>query len=173
MIDTTASVTANANKRDAWQLIQDFESVWEDSNPAHRGTVVRDQPKQPIREGLRWWQREKVAGITADLEAVVTHAQPPDTFSWQGEATYHLHLADLTITEGGRFSITEENQRVRLTHRVWAVFPPTTLGRFTERILGPILRSEHAANHHTRVELEYFAQRLEAPHPATNNNPEQ
>lgn len=60
MLEVTNSVSVNCPRDAAWDLISDFEGVWEPSNPAHRGTKVLDEPKRLIRHGLRWRQRDKV-----------------------------------------------------------------------------------------------------------------
>lgn len=59
MIKVTNSVFVDTTREKAWDLISDFEGVWEPSNPAHRGTKVLDEPKRPIRDGLRWWRPGK------------------------------------------------------------------------------------------------------------------
>lgn len=48
MIEVTNSVDVNASREAAWDLISDFEGVWEPSNPAHQGTKVLDEPKQQL-----------------------------------------------------------------------------------------------------------------------------
>ena len=59
MIEVSNSVDVDTTREAAWDLLSDFEGVWEDSNPAHRGTKVLSEPKRPLRDGLQWWQREK------------------------------------------------------------------------------------------------------------------
>jgi len=40
MIQVSNSVDVDTTREAAWDLLSDFEGVWEDSNPAHRGTKV-------------------------------------------------------------------------------------------------------------------------------------
>lgn len=62
-IDTTQAVEVKANSETIWAHIQDFEGFWERFNPdAHAGTRVLSTPKQPLRNGLRFYQTEQVRG---------------------------------------------------------------------------------------------------------------
>lgn len=161
MIDVTATVRARAGHAEAWDLISDFEGEWEPSNPEHKGTKVLTLPKRPIRDGLRWRQRESVGPLTGELTATVHNTLPERGFSWVGEAIYRPLGVVIQVEEGGDFRIEPEDDGVRLTHRVWARFSRGPLGWSVENLIGRLLRLERAAYEHTLVELEYFAGRLE------------
>jgi hypothetical protein len=145
----------------AWELISDFEGVWEPSNPDHDGTKVLDTPKQPIRDGLRWWQSERVWPFTGELTATVHDTEPGRAFSWTGHAVYDILGLRIRVEEGYDFRIELNPDGVELVHRVWARFPPSPLGWTLEHAVGPLLRFKHAAHQHTLVELRYFTKQLE------------
>lgn len=88
MIDVIASVRAKAGPDEAWNLISDFEGEWAPSNPEPQGTKVLSKPTQPIRDGLRWWQRAGVGSLTGELTATVHDTEPGRAFSWTGQAVY-------------------------------------------------------------------------------------
>ena len=161
MIDVTANVHAEATATEAWELISDFEGEWEPSNPEHKGTEVLTKPKQPLRDGLRWWQREGVGPLTGELTAIVHDTRPERAFSWTGEAIYKPFGMCVRVKEGGDFRIEPKGDGVRLVHRVWGEFPKGIVGWVIERVIGTLLRFRSAAYRHTLVELEYFAGRLE------------
>jgi hypothetical protein len=144
-----------------WDLISDFEGVWENSNPAHCGTRVLSEPKRPIRDGLRWWQREKVGPVTGEFIATVHDVVPDQRFRWTAEATYRLLGLPVKIAEGGEFLIEPQTAGCRVSHRVWGQLPGGRFGRCLEWILVHLFRQREAVAHHTQVELEYFKHRLE------------
>lgn len=66
MIQVSNSADGNTTREAAWDLLSDFEGVWEDSNPAHRGTKVLSEPKRPLRDGPQWChlkQEERILGL--------------------------------------------------------------------------------------------------------------
>lgn len=162
MFHVTNHVDVDAHRDEAWELISDFEGVWEPSNPAHRGTKVLDEPKQPIRDGLRWWQREKVGPVTGEFVATVHDVEPGRAFSWTTTATYKLLGIPLKVDEGGTFRILDHDDGVRLEHALWGRFPTSRWGRMAAWIARYVLREEKAMADHNRTELRYFKQQLEA-----------
>lgn len=158
MIEVTNCVYANASREAAWDLISDFEGVWEPSSPAHRGTKVLDEPKQPIRDGLRWWQREKVGLLTGEFVATVHDTKPGHAFSWSTTATYLLFGFPINVDEGGTFEILETGTGVTLRHYLWGKLPYNLLEWFAFTVL----REERAMAEHNLTELRYFKQQLEA-----------
>lgn len=157
-LTTRDEVLVRAGRKEAWELLSDFEGVWEPSNPAHRGTKVLDEPKTPIRGGLRWWQREKVGHLTGEFTATVHDVDPGRRFSWTALATYRVLGFSLLVDEGGRFEILDAEEGIRLRHALWGR-PRSRAVRFLAR---HVLSMERAMSKHNRVELEYFRTCLEA-----------
>lgn len=137
MIDVTANVHAEATATEAWELISDFEGEWEPSNPEHKGTEVLTEPKQPLRDGLRWWQREGVGPLTGELTATVHDTRPGRAFSWTGEAIYK----PFGMCQGqGRRRLSDRARGRRCTAR------PSRMGRVPER---PRRLGDRARHRHT------------------------
>lgn len=157
MIEVSNSVDVDATREAAWDLISDFEGVWEPSNPAHCGTKVLDKPKRPIRDGLRWWQREKVGPLTGEFTAMVHGTRPGHAFSWSTTATYRLACIPIKVDEGGTFEILENKAGVTLRHYLWGKLPNRALEWFARFIL----REEKAMAEHNLTELRYFKRKLE------------
>ncbi len=157
MIEVTNHVSVDCTWEAAWELISDFEGVWEPSNPDHRGTKVLDEPKQPIRNGLRFWQREKVGLLTGEFVATVKDTNPGSSFSWYTTATYRLLGLPIKVVEGGTFEIIENDSGVTLQHSVWGILPNRPLEWFAR----VFLREEKAIADHNLTELHYFKARLE------------
>lgn len=165
MIDTTQTVKIKASPEIVWAKIQDFEGFWERSNPeAHAGTKVLSRPKQPLRNGLRFYQKEDVSGIVGELDAQVYDVEPQRRFRWRTEADYHFLGLTITIPEGGTFRIEPRSgdDMVQVSHRVYGEFPDTFWGRTLGWILVSLLDADLDAAKHTHVELEYLKQTLES-----------
>jgi hypothetical protein len=144
-----------------WAYISDFENHWEPSNSAHNGTRVLDDPKEPLRDGLRFTQTEDVGGITGTLQAVVHDVLPERQFSWTAEATYRLAGLPVTVEEGGTVELTPTAEGTALSHRVWSQFPRSLAGTIGGLFLVAFGGIENDAAEHTRVELEYFKREIE------------
>lgn len=163
-IDTTQAVEVKANSETIWAQIQDFEGFWERSNPdAHAGTRVLSTPKQPLRNGLRFYQTEQVGGVTGELDAEVYDVEPCCRFRWRTQADYRFLGLKITLPEGGTFRIEpdSETDRVRVSHRVYGTFPNTVWGRALGWILVSVFDADLDAAQHTRVELMYLKKTLE------------
>lgn len=163
MIETRQSVDIEASSEATWDLLSDFEGAWERSNPAHRGCRVLSDPKRPIREGLRWWQREKVGWWTAEFVATVHDVIPQRQFKWSTRAKYRLGPIAFPIDEGGEVRIEPTDAGCQLSHRVWGKLPPSVWGRVLEWIAARLMSTDADVAEHTRIELEYFKRCLERP----------
>ncbi|WP_440991493.1 SRPBCC family protein [Haloarchaeobius baliensis] len=163
MIEASAAVRIDASPGTVWSYLEEFETLWEESNPDHDGTWVVMDPKKPLRDGLRFYQREFVGPvkglIKADLRDVVTE----ERFSWIGTCTYTLPPIPFafTVEEGGTMKLEGTDEQTRLSHRVWARIPPTVLGAVAETGLALFGDIEQEAYEHTLVELEYFKEVIE------------
>lgn len=171
-IDTTQAVEVQAAPETIWAQIQDFEGFWERSNPeVHAGTRVLSNPKQPLRNGLRFYQKEQVGGVTGELDAEVYDVEPNRRFRWRTKADYRLLGLRITIPEGGTFRVEPDSkgERVRVSHRVYGEFPDTVWGRSLGWILVSVFDADLDAAQHTRVELMYLKETLEGE--ASVDNP--
>jgi len=166
MLKVSTSVhVKNATREEAWDLLSDFEGVWENSNPAHRGTKVLSEPKRPLRDGLRWWQREKVGPVQGEFVATLHNVVSEQEFSWTAIATYRLLGITFTIDEGGYFVIEERDSGIALRHDLWGKFGNTIKDRILQWIAVHVFRERHAMASHNLTELRYFKHCLES-HPA-------
>jgi len=161
MLEITSEMEVEASRQDAWELISDFEGVWEASNPSHRGTKVLSEPKQPIREGLQWWQRERLGPLLGEFTATVREVIPGHCFRWVANAEYFICKLTIPIREGGTFTIEPTDAGCLLRHNLWGEFPKGVHGRLLEWSARHLLNCERAMEQHNLVELDYFRQRLE------------
>jgi carbon monoxide dehydrogenase subunit G len=161
MIEVSNSVDVDTTREAAWDLLSDFEGVWEDSNPAHRGTKVLSEPKRPLRDGLRWWQREKVGPVQGEFVATLHDVVPEQEFSWTAQATYSLLGITFTVDEGGHFVIKKQGRGITLRHDLWGKFRDTLKGRVLHWIAVNLLSERHSMASHNLTELHYFKTCLE------------
>lgn len=162
-VDTTQSVTIDVPAEDIWSMASDLENNWEPSNPEHDGTWVIGEPKQPVYDGMRFFQREQVGGVTGELDGVVYDVETNRRFSWRADTIYTLWGLRVQIEEGGTFRIepTTQDDGMLVSHRVYGEFPDTIFGRALGWNLVNVFDMDVAAARHTRVELEYFKAKLE------------
>lgn len=161
-IDTTQSVIINSSRESIWKLATDFEGAFENSNPAHRGTEILSQPKQPFRDSLRFYQKEKVGSFTGELDGIIYDVNPMKSFRWKAATTYYFLGAKIPVNEGGTFRIEETNRKgYRVTHRVYGNFNDTFSGRTLSWLMVSCFGMLQSSAEHTKVELEYFKNRLE------------
>jgi hypothetical protein len=163
MIQASAAVTIDAPPRTVWSYLEEFETLWEESNPDHDGTWVVMDPKKPLRDGLRFYQQEFVGPLKGTIRADLRDVVTGERFTWTGTCTYTLLPIPLTFTveEGGTMMLEGADGQTRLSHRVWARVPPTVLGKVAETVLALFGDIEREAYEHTLVELEYFKEVIE------------
>jgi hypothetical protein len=165
-VDVSAAVVIDAPRAEIWRLASDFEGAFEESNLEHDGTTVLSSPKAPLRDGLRFRQREYVGGLRGVLKAELFDVYPEKRFVWCAEADYTLWgLPLVTIMEGGVFRIedTREGEGFRVSHYVWGDFPDTLYGDVLSWVSIALLDMEADVERHTVAELEYFEEQLEGP----------
>lgn len=162
LLKVTNTTKVAARPAEAWELLQDFEGVWEESNPAHRGTKVLTEPKRPLRDGLRWWQREKVGFLTGEFTAELSDVVPTRRFRWRAEAEYRLPGFRIPVRQGGTFEIVPREGGCELRHHIWGKFRQDVWGRALEFIARHFLRERWAMSRHNQQELDYFKRRLES-----------
>ena len=163
MIEASAAVRIDAPAATVWSHLEEFETLWERSNSDHDGTWVVMDPKKPLRDGLRFYQREWVGPVKGMIKADLRDVVDEQRFSWIGTCTYTLPPLPLafTVEEGGTMQLEPTDGQTRLSHRVWARVSPTVLGKVAERVLALFGDIEREAYEHTLVELEYFKDVIE------------
>ncbi|WP_267643976.1 hypothetical protein [Haloarchaeobius amylolyticus] len=163
MIEARAAVSIDASPATVWSHLEEFETLWEQSNPDHDGTWVVMDPKKPLRDDLRFFQRESVGPVKGMIKADIRDVVEERRFSWIGTCTYSLPPFPVTVTveEGGTVQLERTAGQTRLSHRVWAHVPVTVLGIIAEKALTAIGDIEREAYEHTLVELEYFKHVIE------------
>lgn len=162
-IDTTHSIVIDADPSTVWEYVTDLEGHFEDSNPDHAGTWVLSAAKEPLRDGLRFRQRERVAGVTGELDAVVRDVEPTRRFTWHAEASYRLVGLRIRVAEEGTLRVDPVSETSsRLSHRVTGRFPDNPLGRVVGWIFVNVLDADLDAEEHTHRELRYFKRVIEA-----------
>lgn len=163
-VDVTCDVIIDATRKDIWNYLSDFEGHWEKSNPdIHLGTQVLSTPKQPLRDGLRFYQKEKIGGVVGELNAELYDVNNQHSFRWRADTTYYLLGMSYDIQEGGtvRIESTNQNTGLRLSHRVRGTFPDTLAGRLLGWWMLNVFSLREDMTHHTQIELNYFKQIIE------------
>lgn len=161
-VDTTQSVIIEADREDIWEIAIDFEGAFENSNPAHRGTEILSEPKQPFRDSLRFYQKEKVGGITAELDGTVYDVNESRSFRWKAKTIYYFLGMEIPVDERGTFRIEETTDKgYRVSHRIYGNFKDTFGGRTLSWLMVSCFGMLQSAAEHTLVELEYFKEQLE------------
>lgn len=161
-VDTTQAVFIDASREAIWQMASDFEGAFEDSNPAHKGTEILSEPKQPFRDSLRFSQKKMVGGITAELDGIVYDLNDKQSFRWKAKTVYHFLGMKIPVDKGGTFRIEETNQNgYRVSHRGYGNFNDSFGGRTLSWLMVSCFGMLQSAAEHTIVELEYFKEKLE------------
>lgn len=147
-----------------WDYASD-PAHWTASNPGeHFGLRYYSADNRP-RTGVRFRQREVVAGLRADLRGHIMHAEPPRLVVWTGVARYSLlgGLVQPRIPEGGVATLEAVEGGTRMSHNVFMDFPDTLGGRLLAWGFQRFLEGPQAVYHHTYRELVFFKQTLDLP----------
>lgn len=115
------------------------------------------------RRGAEFYQKERVAGIIADLHGRFLHFERPNVALWEGVAIYKIlgGLIKLSVLEGGNIRLEKDRDNVRMSHDMFMDFPDTLFGRLALWIFKNILHGEKALYNHGYRELAYFKKQLE------------
>ena len=88
-ITADTELTTQADPNDLWEYAAD-PANWTASNPKeHYGLVYFCAENRPA-QGVEFHQRERVAGVYADLRGRIVHMEKPTLTVWAGTATYKL-----------------------------------------------------------------------------------
>jgi hypothetical protein len=84
-VDTQLEINANADE--IWKTASD-PAMWTASNPTeHFGLEYESHDNRPAT-GVKFRQKERVAGIYADLRGHFLYVDAPRVAVWRGVATY-------------------------------------------------------------------------------------
>lgn len=135
------------------------------SNPEeHYGTEFYS-PDGKARTGVRYSQRESVAGIRADMRGHFLYVEKPKKLAWTGVATYILlgGLLRIRIPQSGLGQWEKlEDCRVKMSHDMYIDFPESLVGRIALWYFKKFRDGENALYEHGQKELAYFKSQIEA-----------
>lgn len=160
MFELTESIHIEASPDKVWSLLSNVERWWPQSNPEHIRIEVRS-PDKSIAQGTQIMFEERVAGIKARAEGVVTRLVQEREATWEGTAQYRYLWIDFKIREGVSWQIAADGEACILSARVWAIFPLSLLGRVLEWYARNFLDIVSQDRSHARRELEYLKGAIE------------
>lgn len=161
-VTESVEVSIHAEPGAIWDFAADPQN-WTASNPEeHEGLRYFSADARPAT-GVEFHQKERVAGIYADLRGRVHLADRPRLLVWTGIASYRLsHLAPrVRIPEGGVLRLEPEGESIRMSHEMFMQFPETPFGRALLWIFERRLDGRDALRRHGLRELLYFKEKLE------------
>lgn len=136
---------------------------WTASNPKeHFGLKYFSEDGRP-RTGAKFYQREKVGGLYADLHGYFLYVDVPKIGVWRGVATYKLlgGLIRYRIPEGGIIKLEKTSGGTKLSHNYYMDFPDTLIGKLVLWYFKNRRNGEKAAYDHGYKELIHFKEQLE------------
>lgn len=135
--------------------------TWTASNPdEHLGLVFYNKKNRP-ETGVAFYQKEKVAGVYADLRGHILYAKYPTICVWTGVAKYRIWgLLSLSVPENGVVSIEDSPQGSLLSHTVYLHIPNTIMGKIF-MFLAERFADKKGYIPHTYKELLFFKEKLD------------
>lgn len=162
MLDFTETIDIDDAPDQVWEVLSDVESWWEDSNPEHDSLELLDD--RGLEVGARLRIRESIAGIPGVAEGEITSLSPGRAITWEApQAHYRRFGIPLTVAEGVTWTIEPaEAGGSRVGAHVWAVFPAGLFGKLIEWAFTWLLGGVSKDRAHTRTELRYLKELIEA-----------
>lgn len=156
----TETTIQNASADSIWEFAYNPTNWTASNRQEHRGLVFRNQENRP-QTGVRFYQKEYVAGIYADLRGQVLYAKRPDVCVWTGVAAYKLYGFTIHIPEGGTAQLIKTKEGIVMSHDVYMDFPDSLFGKIAFWYFTKVRKGEQAVFDHTQRELDYFKKQLE------------
>jgi hypothetical protein len=149
------------NSADAiWDYVYNPEN-WTASNAdEHLGLVFFNRENRPAT-GVAFHQKEKVAGVLADLRGHILYVEQARFCIWTGVARYKLFgFLPLSVPENGVVRLEPSDEGTRMSHTVFVRVPDTLLGKL---FLFFVKRYEEKPGFvpHAYKELLYFKEKLD------------
>ncbi len=161
-VTANTEIMTTADPVKLWEYASDPVN-WTASNPLeHYGLTYFCADNRPA-EGVEFHQREKVAGVYADLRGRIVYMNKPNITVWAGTATYKLlgGLFRIRLPEGGVLKMEHTANGTRASHNVYIDFPNSLWGRLLRWCFVTILDGQKAVYDHTYRELVFFKEKLE------------
>ena len=161
-IKAATSIEIHNTAETTWTYTSNPEN-WTASNPKeHLGLVFFNEKNRPL-ENTHFHQREKVAGVYADLKGIILYVDYPHKLVWNGTARYKIlgGLIKLNVAEGGVLQLQEYDGHTTLSHDVYMQFPDSIIGKFWHYVFTNIFNARKAVYDHTYRELEFFKSKLD------------
>jgi hypothetical protein len=161
-VTADTEVTAQADPNDLWEYAAD-PANWTASNPKEHYGLIYFCPENRPAQGVEFHQRERVAGMYADLRGRIVYMEKPNLTVWAGTATYKLFwgLFQFRLPEGGVLKLERTESGTKASHNVYIDFPNSLWGRMLRWVFLNILNGQKAVYDHTYRELVYFKEKLE------------
>lgn len=161
LITRRAEILIKSDPGRIWDFVNDPEH-WLASNPEeHYGTEFFTADKK-VAVGGRFYQRESVAGVRADMSGHFLNVDRPNDVSWTGVAEYRLlgGLVKLRVPQSGVVKLEKQEDGVLMSHDMFIDFPETWLGKL---VAWRFLRDggENRLYAHGQKELVYFKTQIE------------
>lgn len=164
IITAKTEIEIEAGGKAIWEYSSAPEN-WTASNPTeHFGLEFFNAENRP-KEGTTFHQREKVAGVFADLRGQVVYLDYPKTMVWNGIAQYKVlkGLLKVSVNEGGLIKLREAGGgTTRFSHDVFMHFPNSIWGKLWHFLFKNAFSAEKKVYNHTYRELQFFKNKLEA-----------
>jgi len=161
-VTAETALSARADPNDLWEYAAD-PANWTASNPNEHFGLVYFSPENRPAQGVEFHQRERVAGVFADLRGRIVYMEKPGLTVWAGTATYKIlgGLFRFRLPEGGVIKMEKTETGTKASHNVYIDFPNSLWGRVLRWIFLNVLHGQKAMYDHTYRELVYFKNRLE------------
>ena len=161
-VTADTEVTTTADPNDIWEYAGD-PANWTASNPNEHYGLVYFSPDNRPAQGVEFHQRERVAGIYADLHGKIVHMEKPSLLVWVGTATYKLFwgLLRFRLPEGGVLKLEKTDSETKASHNVYIDFPNSLWGRVLRWFFLNVFNGKKEVYDHTYRELVYFKNKLE------------
>jgi hypothetical protein len=175
LVTRRAEILIKADPEQIWDFVND-PAQWMASNPEEHFGTEFFTPDKKVATGGRFYQRESVAGVRADMKGHFLHVDRPSSVSWTGVAEYRLlaGLLRFRVPQSGVVKLETRADGVMASHEMFIDFPDTWLGKLIARYLTKSRNVERRLYEHGQKELVYFKtqiERLGKPGVATNTTP--
>lgn len=163
LLTRRAEILINADPEEIWDFIND-PAHWMASNPEeHYGTEFLTPDKKVRTEG-RFYQRESVAGVRADMRGHFLYVDRPENVSWTGVAEYKLlgGFLKFRVPQSGIVKLEKREDGVMMSHDMFVDFPDTWLGKLVAWYFEKIRDGEKRLYEHGQKELVYFKTQIES-----------
>ena len=162
LVTRRAEILIKADSEQIWDFIND-PARWKASNPEeHYGTEFFT-PDKKVSTGGRFYQRESIAGVRADMRGHFLYVDRPRNVSWTGVAEYRLlgGLVKLRVPQSGIVKLETREDGVLMSHDMFIEFPDTLFGKLAGWYFSKFRDGENQLYEHGQKELVYFKTEIE------------